>query len=232
MITDIFSSFDPGIYIMGSYPLFFWLIVRISLSLIRGAYWMSMGRFLWSFSVPVDLMCNESIRSLSYHIKGYCSFITPLFIILIIINLMGLIPYSFSYSRHMVFCLILRFPLWLWIIISSFRLSPGGFTAGILPSGVPGWLAPFLSWVEGVRITVRPGTLAVRLVANTRAGHIVLRIIGIYASCLIFSYKTLLVSLFLILLEAGYILFEVGISFAQAFIFPLLGTIYTNEHSS
>jgi len=193
---------------------------------------MSMGRFLWSFSVPVDLMCNESIRSLSYHIKGYCSFITPLFIILIIINLMGLIPYSFSYSRHMVFCLILRFPLWLWIIISSFRLSPGGFTAGILPSGVPGWLAPFLSWVEGVRITVRPGTLAVRLVANTRAGHIVLRIIGIYASCLIFSYKTLLVSLFLILLEAGYILFEVGISFAQAFIFPLLGTIYTNEHSS
>lgn len=145
---------------------------------------------------------------------------------------MGLIPYSFSYSRHMVFCLILRFPLWLWIIISSFRLSPGGFTAGILPSGVPGWLAPFLSWVEGVRITVRPGTLAVRLVANTRAGHIVLRIIGIYASCLIFSYKTLLVSLFLILLEAGYILFEVGISFAQAFIFPLLGTIYTNEHSS
>ena len=193
---------------------------------------MSMGRFLWSFSVPVDLMCNESIRSLSYHIKGYCSFITPLFIILIIINLMGLIPYSFSYSRHMVFCLILRFPLWLWIIISSFRLSPGGFTAGILPSGVPGWLAPFLSWVEGVRITVRPGTLAVRLVANTRAGHIVLRIIGIYASCLIFSYKTLLMSLFLILLEAGYILFEVGISFAQAFIFPLLGTIYTNEHSS
>jgi len=191
-----------------------------------------MGRFLWSFSVPVDLMCNESIRSLSYHIKGYCSFIAPLFIILIIINLMGLIPYSFSYSRHMVFCLILRFPLWLWIIISSFRLSPGGFTAGILPSGVPGWLAPFLSWVEGVRITVRPGTLAVRLVANTRAGHIVLRIIGIYASCLIFSYKTLLVSLFLILLEAGYILFEVGISFAQAFIFPLLGTIYTNEHSS
>lgn len=232
MITDIFSSFDPGVYIMGSYPLFFWLIVRISLSLIRGAYWISMGRFLWSFSVPVDLMCNESIRSLSYHIKGYCSFITPLFIILIIINLMGLIPYSFSYSRHMVFCLILRFPLWLWIIISSFRLSPGGFTAGILPSGVPGWLAPFLSWVEGVRITVRPGTLAVRLVANTRAGHIVLRIIGIYASCLIFSYKTLLVSLFLILLEAGYILFEVGISFAQAFIFPLLGTIYTNEHSS
>jgi len=193
---------------------------------------MSIGRFLWSFRLPVDLICNESIRSLSYHIKGYCSFITPLFIILIIINLIGLIPYSFSYSRHIVFCLILRFPLWLWIIISSFRLSPGGFAAGILPSGVPGWLAPFLSWVEGVRITVRPGTLAVRLVANTRAGHIVLRIIGIYASCLIFSYKTLLVSVFLILLEAGYILFEVGISFAQAFIFPLLGTIYTNEHSS
>jgi len=232
MITDIFSSFDPGIYILGSYPFFFWFIVRACLSLIRGSYWMSMGRFLWRFSFPVDLMCNESIRSLSYHMKGYCSFITPLFLMLIMINLIGLVPYRFRYSRHIVFCLILRFPLWLWIIISSFRFSPRGFTGGILPAGVPGWLAPFLSWVEGVRITVRPGTLAVRLVANTSAGHIVLSIIGIYASCLVFSYKTIIVSLFLILLEAGYIIFEVGISFAQAFIFPLLGTIYTNEHSS
>jgi len=232
MITDIFSSFDPNIYLLGNYPLFFWLIISLSLCLIRGRYWMSMGRFLWSLTLPIDLICNESIRSTSYHLKGYCSFIVPLFLILIIINLIGLVPYRFSYSSHIVFCLVLRFPLWLWIIISSFRLSPGGFTAGILPSGIPGWLAPFLSWVEGVRITVRPGTLAVRLVANTRAGHIVLSIIGIYASCLLFSYKTIFIRLFLIILEAGYILFEVGISFAQAFIFPLLGTIYTNEHSS
>jgi len=67
-------------------------------------------------------------------------------------------------------------------------------------------------------------------VANTRAGHIVLSIIGIYASCLIFSFNTIFLSFLLIILESGYILFEVGISFAQAFIFPLLGTMYTNEH--
>jgi len=232
MITDIFSSFDPGIYYFNNNPLLFWFIVSISLCLIRGAYWISIGRFLWGFVFPIDLIYSESIRSLSQHVKGYCSFIVPLFLMLILINLMGLIPYSFSYSSHIVFCLTLSFPLWLWIIISRFRFSPSAFIAGVLPPGVPAWLAPFLSWVEGVRIRVRPGTLAVRLVANTRAGHIVLRIIGIYASCLIFSYKTLIISLFLVLLEAGYILFEVGISFAQAFIFPLLRTIYTNEHSS
>lgn len=203
MITDIFSSFDPGIYYFGNSPLFFWFIISISLCVIRGSYWMSIGRFAWRFIFPIDLIYNESVRSLSHHIKGYSSFIVSLFLILIVINLIGLIPYSFSYSRHMVFCLILRFPLWLWMIMSRFRLSPSGFVAGILPPGVPAWLAPFLSWVEGVRIRVRPGTLAVRLVANTRAGHIVLRIIGIYASCLIFSYKTLMISLFLVLLEGG-----------------------------
>ena len=232
MITDIFSSFDPNIYLLGNYPFFFWLIISLSLSLIRGAYWISIGRFLWRFTIPIELICNESIRSTSYHLKGYCSFIVPLFIILIIVNLIGLIPYSFRYSSHIVFCLVLSFPLWLWIIMSRFSFSPRRFTGGILPSGIPGWLAPFLSWVEGVRISVRPGTLAVRLVANTRAGHIVLSIIGIYASCLVFSYKTIIIRIFLIVLEAGYILFEVGISFAQAFIFPLLGTIYTNEHRS
>lgn len=230
MISDIFSSFDPRIYIFGSYPLFFWILVRFSLSLFRGAYWISLGRAIWAVTFPLELICNESRRSLSHHIKGYASYIVPLFIILILINLIGLIPYGFSYSRHIVFCLILSLPLWLWIIFSRFRYSPRRFTAGVLPAGVPGWLAPFLSWVEGVSIGVRPGTLAVRLVANTSAGHIVLRIIGIYASCLVFSFKTFFISVLLVLLEAGYILFEVGISFAQAFIFPLLGTMYSNEH--
>jgi len=230
MISDIFSSFDPIIYSFGRRSFVFWFLIGVVLYIVRGVYWLSIGRIFWFIRYPLDLIFLESRRSTSYNIKGYFSYIIPLFIILILVNLIGLIPYCFRYSSHIVFCFILSLPLWMWIIFSSFSYSPAKFVGGILPAGVPSWLAIFLSWVEGVRIRVRPATLAVRLVANTRAGHIVLSIIGIYASCLIFSFNMIFLSLLLIILESGYILFEVGISFAQAFIFPLLGTMYTNEH--
>lgn len=84
--------------------------------------------------------------------------------------------------------------------------------------------------IETVRIIVRPITLSVRLVANIRAGHIVLRLIGIYAS----SYVFISGGGFLMLLriQVFYIIFEMGICVIQAYIFCLLLTLYADDHTS
>lgn len=81
-----------------------------------------------------------------------------------------------------------------------------------------------------MRIIVRPITLSVRLVANIRAGHIVLRLIGIYAS----SYVFISGGGFLMLLriQVFYIIFEMGICVIQAYIFCLLLTLYADDHTS
>jgi len=102
--------------------------------------------------------------------------------------------------------------------------------AGLLPGGAPDWLNPFLVLIETVRILVRSITLSVRLVANIRAGHIVLRLIGIYASSFIFiSGFSFFILLFV---QVFYIIFEVGICIIQGYIFCLLLTLYADDHTS
>lgn len=87
---------------------------------------------------------------------------------------------------------------------------------------------PFLVLIETIRILVRPITLSVRLIANIRAGHIVLRLIGIYASSFVFISG---VSFFLLLIvQFMYIVFEMGICLIQAYIFCLLLTLYADDH--
>jgi ATP synthase subunit 6 len=147
---------------------------------------------------------------------------------LIFINLIGLLPYRFAYSRHIVFRLIFGLPLWFSLVLSRFINSPSVFIAGLLPGGAPDWLNPFLVLIETIRILVRPITLSVRLVANIRAGHIVLRLIGIYASSFIFMSG--ISFFFLIIIQFFYIVFEMGICLIQAYIFCLLLTLYADDH--
>jgi len=230
-MVDIFSSFDP--FINSSFqifPVLFWRFTIFRLVMVRASYWISYGRIRWIIRYPLDIINMQSLRTFSTHIKGFSSIVVSLFVILIIINFLGLLPYGFSYSRHMVFSLIFGLPLWLSLIMSRFMNSPRTFIAGLLPGGAPDWLNPFLVLIETVRIVVRPVTLSVRLVANISAGHIVLRLIGIYASSYIFLSRTSFI--ILLLIQIFYIIFEMGICIIQAYIFCLLLTLYADDHTS
>lgn len=94
------------------------------------------------------------------------------------------------------------------------------------PSGAPLGLAPFLVLIETVRILIRPLTLTVRLMANIRAGHIVL---GLLANRLTVLTGHILI-LPLALLNVGYMLFEFFVCVIQAYIFSLLISLYHAEH--
>jgi ATP synthase subunit 6 len=75
---------------------------------------------------------------------------------------------------------------------------------------------------------VRPITLSFRLAANIRAGHIVIGLLGIYASSAFFVSSSSFITLMLI--QIFYFIFEIGISLIQAFIFCLLITLYSDDH--
>ena len=231
MMVDIFSSFDPYINIsFQSFSFFFWCLVGLRMVLVRASFWISFRQIRWVISYPLDIINIQSFRTFSHHLKGFTSIVVSLFVILILINLAGLLPYRFSYSRHIVFSLMFGLPLWFSLLLSRFINSPRTFMAGLLPGGAPDWLNPFLVLIETVRILVRSITLSVRLVANIRAGHIVLRLIGIYASSFIFiSGFSFFILLFV---QVFYIIFEVGICIIQGYIFCLLLTLYADDHTS
>lgn len=231
MLTDIFSAFDPGtrsIFIALPSP-FFWLINLLLLSIVFSSFWVQPSHIFFLLSYPKEIINSQVRRTHGTHLKGFRTIITALFITIIIINLAGLLPYVFRTSRHLYFTLALGLPLWIALIISSFSNSPSQFTAGLLPGGAPDWLNPFLVLIETTSIIIRPITLSFRLVANIRAGHILLGLIGIYASAAIFS--SIKAFSFLIALQTFYTLFEMAICLIQAYIFCLLLSLYADDHT-
>lgn len=230
MIPDIFSSFDPFRFnsINPSINLFL-IINTILIITTQIVFWTSSSRSNSILSPILIIISAQLSRTFIYNLKGLRQTVSTLFFSIILINLIGLIPYFFRTSRHLIFTLIFGLPLWLAIIISRFTKSIKKSIAHFLPDGAPDWLNPFLVLIETTRVGVRPLTLSFRLAANIRAGHIVLRLIGIYCAAAWFTSFTGL--LLLISTTIGYILFEVAICLIQAYIFCLLLSLYSDDHA-
>jgi ATP synthase subunit 6 len=230
MIPDIFSSFDPSSYntIIPSITIMF---------LINIIYIFIVDRNIWSLeanrsiiSIPIlQTIVPEVERTYIFNINPLNHLIHQIFFIVVILNIIGLFPYTFRITRHLLFTLRIGLPMWILLIMSRAVKSIKATIAHLLPEGAPNWLNPFLVLIESSRIIVRPITLSFRLAANIRAGHIVLGLIGIYAAASWFNR----ISTFIILLSLiiGYLLFEVAICLIQAYIFFLLLTLYANDHA-
>jgi len=230
MIPDIFSSFDPYRFNSINPSMRLFIIINLLLILIAQlSFWIASARAN-SLIIPFILLINAQLaRTFINNLKGLNQIVSTLFFTIIIINLLGLIPYFFSTSRHLIFTLIFGLPLWLSIILSRFFKSIKKSIAHFLPDGAPDWLNPFLVLIETTRVTVRPITLSFRLAANISAGHIVLGLIGIYCAAAWFNSLTGLI--LLLLTTIGYILFEVAICLIQAYIFCLLLSLYADDHA-
>jgi len=230
MISDIFSAFDPYRFTSLNKSTIILLISNIALvTIIQLSFWITPNRVSSSIYIIISIINEQVIRTFTRKLKGINSTISNLFILIIAINLIGLIPYTFSLSSHLIFTLTFGLPIWLSFLLSSYRKTVKASLAHLLPDGAPRWLNPFLILIETTRIIVRPLTLSFRLAANISAGHIVLGLINIYCSAAVISSLPITISLLPI--SIGYILFEVAICLIQAYIFCLLLTLYANDHA-
>lgn len=229
MIVDIFSSFDDHNSTIFSAHIITWLISLWSLIFINSSFWATSSSILNIINIPKQVINIQSTRSFSINLGGFTLIISSLFITIINFNLLGLIPYVFSTTRHLAITFTLALPLWLSLIVSSYIKNAYSSVAFILPLATPSFLIPFLPVIETLRIIVRPITLSIRLAANIRAGHIILTLIGDYFTTLILL-NNYIVSLIILIIQVGYFIFEIGISIIQGYIFSLLITLYTDDH--
>lgn len=230
MYTDIFSSFDPAT--SSIFPIsnaLFFFMVLVPLLFIKRDLWISLSQKNWILSSVPHLIVEQASRTSMRHIKGASNLLAPLFSILILINLFGLIPYSFRITSHILFSFSFGVPLWLMIIISRIAYDPKSFFAHLLPAGAPGWLSPTLVLIETVSVLLRPITLSFRLAANISAGHIILTLARTFLMSRILS-SNILSSLSLTLICSFYSLFEIAICGIQAYIFCLLLSLYRDDH--
>lgn len=100
------------------------------------------------------------------------------FFAILVFNILGLRPYIGTPTRRLWFPVILSITLWLTILVLDFIGRPKKTLGSLAPGGAPMGLTPLLVLIETISILIRPVSLAVRLIANIRAGHIIIRLIA------------------------------------------------------
>nr|YP_009348422.1 ATPase subunit 6 [Lamna nasus]APY18757.1 ATPase subunit 6 [Lamna nasus] len=153
---------------------------------------------------------------------------TALMLFLITINLLGLLPYTFTPTTQLSLNMAFALPLWLTTVLIGMLNQPTIALGHFLPEGTPTLLVPVLIVIETISLFIRPLALGVRLTANLTAGHLLMQLIATAAFVLITIMPTvaLLTSVILFLLTV----LEVAVAMIQAYVFVLLLSLYLQEN--
>nr|YP_009093908.1 ATP synthase F0 subunit 6 [Sillago asiatica]AIT59329.1 ATP synthase F0 subunit 6 [Sillago asiatica] len=151
-----------------------------------------------------------------------------LMLFLLTMNMLGLLPYTFTPTTQLSLNMGLAVPLWLATVIIGMRNQPTVALGHLLPEGTPTPLIPVLIIIETISLFIRPLALGVRLTANLTAGHLLIQLISTAAFVLLPLMPTvaILTTILLFLLT----LLEVAVAMIQAYVFVLLLSLYLQEN--
>lgn len=220
MINNLFSIFDPSTSTWFSLN---WLTIILIIILYPSYFWISPSIFIISWKILLKKFFQEIINNLkSFKLKNILVF-ASLFVCILFANLMGLLPYVFTASSHLIFTMYLSFPIWLSLIIFRLLNKFDKFISHLVPLGSPIFLSSFMVLIETVRNLIRPITLSVRLTANIISGHLLIHLLSSILRLGKF-YFFLRIPFMLILL-----VLETAVALIQSFVFVVLLTLYINE---
>ena len=154
----------------------------------------------------------------------YFPLIFTFFMFILACNLLGLTPYAFTVTSHIIVTGALGlFAVGVVTVIGFIRHGVGFFKL-FIPSGLPAWIMPLIVPIEFISYLIRPLSLSVRLFANMVAGHMVLKV---FAGFIVMMGVTFGWLPFLVMIAVNAL--EVLIGFLQAYVFAMLVSIYLND---
>ncbi|HCI47656.1 MAG TPA: F0F1 ATP synthase subunit A [Rhodospirillaceae bacterium] len=155
--------------------------------------------------------------------REFFPFVFTLFMVVLMGNLLGMIPYSFTYTSHIIVTFTLAIVVFLLVTILGFVKHGLHFLSFFAPSGIPLPLLFLVVPIELVAYLSRPISLSVRLFANMMAGHMILKV---FAGFAVMMGIAGVLPLILITLLTG---FEFLIAFIQAYVFAVLTCVYLKD---
>nr|QWE49834.1 ATP synthase F0 subunit 6 [Taeniamia macroptera] len=175
------------------------------------------NRFTHQLFLPINLGGHK-----------WATILASLMIFLISLNMLGLLPYTFTPTTQLSLNMGLAAPLWLATVLIGLRNQPTHALGHLLPEGTPTLLIPVLIIIETISLFIRPLALGVRLTANLTAGHLLIQLIATAAFVLLPLMPTVagLTAILLFLLT----LLEVAVAMIQAYVFVLLLSLYLQEN--
>ena len=156
--------------------------------------------------------------------KPFFPFIFTLFMFVLFCNMVGMLPYSFTVTSHIIITFMLATMIFIGVTIIGFIKHGIKYLQLFVPKGVPVILLPLIVIIEIISYLSRPISLSVRLFANMLAGHTMLKVfggfvisLGLLGGWLPLSFTVALTGL------------EILVAFLQAYVFTILTCIYLND---
>jgi F-type H+-transporting ATPase subunit a len=155
--------------------------------------------------------------------RPYFPFVFSLFMFVLFGNMLGMLPYTFTYTSHLIVTFAMA--AFIFVLVTVIAIAKHGikFFSFFLPHGVPIAMAPLLIPIEIISYLSRPVSLSVRLFANMMAGHTLLKVVGGFVIPLGLFGAVPIAALVAV---TG---LELLIAFLQAYIFTILTCIYIND---
>ena len=180
--------------------------------------WQSMAELSYEFIAGMirDNVGNEGRR--------YFPFVFSLFMFILFANLIGLIPYAFTFTSHIAVTFSMALFVFLGVTVIAIARHGLHFFSFFLPSGVPMVMAPVLVPIEVLSYLSRPISLSIRLFANMMAGHTMMKVFAgfIIPLGILGGWAPLTV-------DVALTAFEFLVAFLQAYVFTVLTCLYLND---
>jgi F-type H+-transporting ATPase subunit a len=195
----------------------FLIVAASGRSMVPGR-WQSIGELSYEFVANMvrDTAGTEGMR--------FLPFVFTLFMFILFANLIGMVPYTFTVTSHIIITFALAAVVFLGVTVLGFVVHGAKFLNFFVPHGVPKILLPFIVVIEIISYLTRPMSLSVRLFANMMAGHTMLAVFGGFVVML-----GLLAGWLPLLFSVALIGLEFLVAFLQAYVFAILTCIYLND---
>nr|YP_011007729.1 ATP synthase F0 subunit 6 [Gobiobotia jiangxiensis]WAW79917.1 ATP synthase F0 subunit 6 [Gobiobotia jiangxiensis] len=176
----------------------------------------------------INRFTNQLLMPLNMGGHKWALLFASLMVFLMTINMLGLLPYTFTPTTQLSLNMGLAVPLWLATVIIGMRNQPTAALGHLLPEGTPVLLIPVLIIIETISLFIRPLALGVRLTANLTAGHLLIQLIAtaVFVLLPMMPVVAALTAAVLFLLT----LLEVAVAMIQAYVFVLLLSLYLQEN--
>ncbi len=180
--------------------------------------WQSMAELSYEF---IGAMVRDNVGTEG---RRYFPFIFSLFMFILFANLIGLIPFSFTVTSHIIVTFAMAITVFLGVTLVGIIRHGFRFFTFFLPTGVPMIMAPLLVPIEVLSYLSRPVSLSIRLFANMMAGHTMLKVFAgfVVPLGLLGGWAPLSV-------DVALTAFEFLVAFLQAYVFTILTCLYLND---
>nr|YP_010586203.1 ATP synthase F0 subunit 6 [Goera horni]UZZ43965.1 ATP synthase F0 subunit 6 [Goera horni] len=222
-MSNLFTIFDPSTNIMNLS--LNWLSMIICMIIYPLNYWLLPSRLNIMINLIINTLHKEfKILMGNNYFNGSTFMFISLFIFILINNFLGLFPYIFTATSHLMLNLSLALPLWLSFMLWGWINNTHHMFIHLVPQNTPSMLMSFMVLIETISNLIRPGTLAVRLMANMIAGHLLITLLS-NMNLNVSTSLIPIISLVMIML----LTLEMAVSIIQAYVFSILSTLYFKE---